>query len=188
MLIRAAIVPPEEAVDELWVATRALRMVPGITAVPADRLDIPITSFGNLVPTDSARLAGKLRAAFEGADAPVVRFRGLRLESDATVALGLDGDIEPLAELARFVPEAAESMRLYVDRRRFRPYLTFATAAPDAPVTLLKPALDALEGWIGEPWPIQGLSLLRTRWVRGEGASEEYDLIELSASSAALDD
>ncbi len=179
MLIRAALVPPEEALDELWDATSALRKVPGVVAVPRDQLDIPITAFGNLVPSDCARLAHKLRVAFEGADAPVVRFHGLRLESEATIAVGLAGDVEPLADLARYVPEAAETVRLYVDRRRFRPQIDLANAAADTSVPLLEAALSGLAEWSGEPWEVPGLSLLRTRWVRGESAAEEYDLIAM---------
>lgn len=185
MLIRASLVPPEEAVDELWHATSLLRKVPGVVASPRDELDIPITSFGNLVPQDCARLATKLRSAFEGADAPVVWFKGLRLEDDASIALGLAGDVEPVAELARFVPEVAETMGLYVDRRRFRPRIAFATAAPDAPVALLQSALAGLAEWTGEPWPVPGLSLLRTRWIRGKSSAEEFDLIELAEPADA---
>lgn len=177
MLLRAAVVPPAEAVEELWTATRALRQVPGVTAVPREHLEIPITAFGNLLPPDCARLADKMRAAFEGAVAPIVWFHGLRLEEGATIALGLAGDVEPIADLARFVPEAAETMRLYVDRRLFRPMIQFATAAPDTSPTLLGPALASLLDWTGSPWGVPGLSLIRTRWQSGESRAEEYDRI-----------
>jgi len=180
MLLRAAVLPPEEAVEELWTATRALRQVPGVNAVPRERLEIPITAFGNLLPPDCARLAHKMRAAFEGAEAPTVWFHGLRLEEGATVALGLAGDVEPVADLARFIPEAAETMRLFVDRRRFRPMITFATASPDTSPTLLSAALGSLSEWTGSPWRVPGLSLLRTRWLGGESQAEEYDRIVMA--------
>jgi|GEM_PF-5235927 len=177
MLLRAAVVPPAEAVDELWAATRALRQVPGVKSVPRDQLEIPITAFGNLLPPDCARLARLMRTAFEGAEAPVVWFHGLRLEEEATIALGLAGDVEPVADLARFVPEAAENMRLYVDRRRFRPMIQFATAGPHTSPAMLMPALELLLDWTGSPWPLPGMSLIRTRWEHGESRAEEYDRI-----------
>lgn len=181
MLIRAALVPPPEAVEELWSASRVLRSVPGVAAVPPFQLSIPITAFGNLVPQDCARLAAKLRSAFEGAEAPVVWFHGLRLEAEATIALGLAGDVEPLADLARFVPELAETMRLYVDRRRFRPQIEFATAAKETSLTLLQAALGGLADWTGAAWPVTGLYLLRTRWSEGQNLPEVFDLIEMAA-------
>ncbi|KAA1426034.1 2'-5' RNA ligase family protein [Nocardioides antri] len=180
MLLRAALVPPEETLEELWDATRALRSVPGVAATPREELDIPITSFGSLLPPDCDRLAHMLRRAFEGAEAPIVWFDGARSEEDSTVTLGLAGDVEPLADLARFVPEAAENMRLYVDRRQFRPRIQVATIGPESSPTLLAAALDNLAGWSGSPWAVPGLSLVRTRWLGGEKRPEEYDLIALS--------
>lgn len=177
MLMRAALIPPEESLDELWAATRTLRMVPGIHAVPRDELEIPVTSFGNMLPADVTELADLLRAAFGGAEAPVVRFSGLRLEESATVALGLAGEVEPIADLARFIPEAARTMALFVDRRVFRPMLTFATADPTTSPTLLAGALQPLAEWEGTPWAVPGVSLIRTRWLRGANRSEEYDRI-----------
>jgi hypothetical protein len=185
MLLRAAVVPPEEAVEELWVATRALRQVPGVNAVTREQLEIPITAFGNLLPPDCDRLALMLRTAFEGAVAPNVWFHGLRLEQGATVALGLAGEVDPVADLARFVPEAAEAMRLYVDRRRFRPMITFATADPDTSPTLLAAALASLTEWTGSPWAVPGLSLIRTRWFSGQSRPEEYDRIVMTESDQA---
>ncbi|WP_183093637.1 2'-5' RNA ligase family protein [Nocardioides stalactiti] len=180
MLIRAALVPPEEALEELEVATRVLRSIPGVVSVSPEQLEIPITAFGNLQPPDCERLAGLLRNAFEGADAPVVWFHGLRLEEGATIALGMAGDVEPIADLARYVPEAAEKLRLYVDRRRFRPHIRFATAEPDTSVALLQSALGAVADWSGTPWAVPGLSLLRTRWLQGNKTAEEYDLIAMA--------
>ncbi|KAA1418988.1 hypothetical protein F0U44_11015 [Nocardioides humilatus] len=180
MLIRAAIVPPEEALEELWVATRALRMVPGVDAVPTDKLDIPITSFGNLIPPDCVRLADKLRGAVEGAMGPMVWFQGLRLEENATIVLGLAGDVDPIADLARYVPEAAETLGLYVDRRRFRPQIKFASVDPEMQVAMLRPAWGAVADWTGTPWAVPGLSLLRTRWSGSQSFPEEYDLIEMA--------
>ncbi|RHW27529.1 hypothetical protein D0Z08_07520 [Nocardioides immobilis] len=180
MLLRAAVVPPDDAVEELWTATRALRTVPGVTAVARERLDLPITSFGNLLPPDCVRLARLLRSSFEGAEAPRLWFDGFRIEDGGEVVVGLSGDVEPIADLARFVPEAAERLRLYVDRRRFRPVISFATVAPTPSPALLDAALASVADWAGSPWPVPGLSLLRTRWHNGVDWPEQFDMIELA--------
>lgn len=180
MLLHASLIPPAEALDELWSATHLLRALPGVNAVPRAELDIPVTSFGNLLPADCDRLAAVLRTSFEGADAPVVQFDGLRREDNgSSIDLGLAGDVEPLADLARFVPEIAKTMRLYVDRRRFRARMTLATVEPTVSPSLLGAALESLSGWSGSPWSVPGLSLLRIRWQNGESRREMYDLIEL---------
>ncbi|MDZ5621802.1 hypothetical protein SFC88_13230 [Nocardioides sp. HM23] len=179
MLLRAALVPPEEALSELWTATDALRKVPGTTPVPPEHLDIPIVSFGNLLPPDCDRLAGVLRSAFEGAEGPVVRFQDVTLEDETTVVVALGGDTGPVADLARFVPEAAERLGLYVDRRRFSLQIMLASVAPTSSPTLLSGALACLEDWTGSPWSVPGLSLIRTRWSQGKSRPEEYDRIAM---------
>ena len=68
-------------------------------------------------------------------------------------------------------------MRLYVDRRLFRPRIQFATADPNTSPTLLMSALELLLEWTGSPWPVPGMSLIRTRWEDGESRAEEYDRI-----------
>jgi 2'-5' RNA ligase len=180
MLLRAALVPSAEAVEELWTATRALRAVPGVTAVPLERLDIPITSFGNLLPADCKRLASVLRSSFEGADAPVVWFEGLGFDDSGPITLGLKGDIEPLVDLAHFVSEAAARLGLFVDRRRFRAAITVADISPSTSPTLIGAAIEPMAGWTGSPWPVPGLSLLRARWSHGVDLYEEFDLIAMA--------
>ena len=177
MLLRAALLPPPEAVDELEKALRALMVVPGVTPVGKDQIELPITAFGNLQPDDCARLARVLRTAIEGAEAPSVSFEGVRLEDDGTIAVGLAGEVDPLADLARFVPEAAEQLRLFVDRRRFRLAIKLASVGAGAPSALLEATLSRVANWSGTPWAVPGLSLVRTRWAGGESRSEEYALI-----------
>lgn len=180
MLLRAEISPPDAALDELWSATGALREVPGVRAVPRPDLRVPITAFGNLLPSDCTRLADKLRAALEGATAPMVRFHGLRFEGGATIMVGMDGEVDPIVDLATFVPEVAETLRLYVDRRRFRTAIELARAEPAASSAQLESALAPIAGWSGSPWSVPGLSLIRTRWLKGENRSELFDVIRFA--------
>jgi 2'-5' RNA ligase len=187
VIIRAAIVPPPEVVAELAAATAELRGVPGVQAVPVDQLDIPVTAFGNLVPADVDRVADLLSAAFEGAEGPVVRFAGMSISDDpgrrdgaGRVALdtGLAGDVDPVADLAKFVPEAVARMGLFLDRRRFRPAMAFATADPQA--SQLSAVLDRRASWVGSEWSVPGLSLIRIHYVQGGSRHEEYDRIALT--------
>lgn len=180
MHLRAAIVPPEHALDQLREVTRPVSLVPGVTALPTKSLDVPVTAFGNLTPTDGRRLAALLRETLEGAEAPVVRFAGL-VEAAAPneIAVGIVGEVEPLVELARYVPEAAEQLRLYVDRRRFRLALPVLSVADEAPVGMLRSAVASVRDWTGAPWAVPGLALLRTRWVGGRAESEDFDLIRM---------
>ena len=180
MLLRAAIVPPQEVLDEVGAVARALALVPGVTAVPHSDLDIHVTGFGNLTPPDAVRLAESLASALEGAEAPVVRFAGLVVSGTTEIALQLAGDVEPLADLARFVSEAAEGLNIYVDRRRYRPALPIVSVADDVSAPMLQSAVRHQQSWTGQDWPVPGLALLRTAWVKGSAEPQAFDLIRLT--------
>ncbi|UMG91476.1 hypothetical protein [Nocardioides sp. TF02-7] len=191
MMLRAAVVPPAEALAELTTATADLRRVPGVDAVPPDQLDIPVASFGNLTTADAGRIVEVLRDAFEGATGPVVRFSGVTLldpeeqsrsaRPRATLVTTLTGDVDPVVDLARFVPEAVARLGLMVDRRRFRPALTLGSVAADDAPRLLATALDGVAGWAGREWTVPGLSLLRMRLDHGRRmVGEEHARIHLA--------
>jgi 2'-5' RNA ligase len=173
-------VPPQEAVEDLQKGLHRLWEMPGVTAVAPVQLEIAVAAFGNLLMPDCHRLASRLRSAFEGADGPVIRFAGVSVAESGAIEVGLAGELEPLADLARFVSEASEKLRLFVDRRRFRPHLRVAAVEPGAPADRLRSEIGPLVSWSGAPWRVRGLSLLGTRWHGGEGTPELFDLISLA--------
>lgn len=179
MILRAAIVPSDEAWEALRPLRRTLSALPGVTTTPPERLDIPVAGFGNLVDKDARRLVRELRAQLAELSPPVVRFSGVCADDGGEVSVGLAGDLERLTELARIVPKAAQSVRIFVDRRRFQPALVVGSVSQQAPGSRVDTVLGSLRGWASADWAVSGVTVIRTRWERGDAIGEEYDFVPL---------
>jgi 2'-5' RNA ligase len=84
---------------------------------------------------------------------------------------GLDGDVEPLVQLAKRLATAARRLRLPVEDRPFRPHLTLGRWRPGHPAdgTLT----DRLAGYRGAPWPVTEVRL----WESHLGPKPTYDVV-----------
>lgn len=73
---------------------------------------------------------------------------------------GLDGDVQPLTELAGRLAAVARSVSLAVEDRPFRPHLTIGRWRPRRPAdgTLT----DRLAGYNGPDWPVTEVRLLES--------------------------
>lgn len=174
MMLRAAIIPPDEVLQELRRAGGSAR------ESETDVWDVQLAGFGNVSEADARRLGRVLADELAAVPAPVTWFTAPRLEDDEVVA-PLEGQVEEMADLARIVHRLASSVNLYVDRRRFRPVLTMASLeASDGarPVPASVPR-TASPTWAGMPWEAGGVSLVRTRWSESGGRAEELMFIEL---------
>ena len=56
----------------------------------------------------------------------------------------LDGDVEDLLTIGRGIPLVAQRMRLFVDRRQFRPWLSVGTITDKTTAPYLE---DLVAGW-----------------------------------------
>ena len=168
MMLRAAFVPPTEAVERLRALGGRLAQVPGIRPVEPGRVDVPIAGLGNLVEHDANRFAGLLAECLSDLEPIVVRPVAVELHGE-DVTVQLDGDLAALSEVARAVGIAAQGVRILVDRRAFRPAVVVATrAVPDAWAT----RTDVLGELAGTSWLVEDVDLVRTRWFAGEARAE----------------
>jgi RNA 2',3'-cyclic 3'-phosphodiesterase len=87
------------------------------------------------------------------------RFGSLRRPQVAWA--GLEGDVEPLVELAGRLSLAARKLGLPAEDRPFRPHLTLGRWRPRAPADGTLP--DRLAGYRGPPWPVTEVRLLDSR-------------------------
>lgn len=185
MILRAAFVPPEEAVEELRAISGRIGMLPGVHAAPTDRLDLPIAGLGNLSAKDAVRLADNFEA-WQGVDVlPEVHWSGIRLEPNGEVVVGVGGDLDGLAEVARAVGKCAERVHVYVDRRAYRPVAVIATMDPQQPGSRVASALSGLDDWVGVSWTAVDVALLRIRWFGGEPVSEVVEWIPIPTRAEA---
>lgn len=92
---------------------------------------------------------------------------------------GLDGDVDPLSELAGGLARLAGDLGLAVEERPFRPHLTLGRWRPRQPADGTLP--DRLAGYRGPAWPVGEVLLLESRL----GAVPRYDRHQAYSIGAA---
>ncbi|MFW6866634.1 2'-5' RNA ligase family protein [Nocardioides sp. CPCC 206347] len=178
-MLRAAFVPPEEAVEELRALAGRFGFLPGVHPLPLDQLDIRIARLGNLHAADAVKLADRFQE-WPGVDVlPEVRWSGVHLEPNGDVGVGLAGDLDRLAEVARAVGLSAEKVNVYVDRRAFVPVAIAATMDEQRPGSRVGSALAGMSDVGGTPWTMSEVALIRIRWFAGQEASEVVERIPI---------
>jgi RNA 2',3'-cyclic 3'-phosphodiesterase len=153
---------------------------------PLERLYLPITHFGNVTLGDSVQLADALRADVAGWRRPEVHFSGgaaLEWPGDESVWAKLDGDLDDLTSIGRGVPLVVQRLGFFVDRRKFRPWLSVGTITAGTTAPYLESVVAALDGFRGRTWTVEGVSLMK-RLPEGDGPD---DFEELERMPLAVD-
>ncbi|TQK69850.1 hypothetical protein [Nocardioides sp. SLBN-35] len=187
MMLRAAFVPPTEAVERLRALGGRLAQLPGVLPVETSRVDVPIAALGNVVEHDAGRFAGVLAECLSDLPPVVVRPVGVEV-TGGDVTVFLDGDLATLATVARAVGTAAERVHVYVDRRGFRPAVVIASIAavrPGSPLDRMLSGPDVLGELADADWPVAQVDLIRTRWFGGEARAETAYRIPFGAEAGA---
>jgi 2'-5' RNA ligase len=128
--------------------------------VPADRVPALIEA---AAPAVAAAPPMMLRLAGGG------RFGSVRRPQVAWA--GLEGDVEPLVDLARRLTSVARSLRLAVEDRPFRPHLTLGRWRAGRPAD--GAVVDRLAGYRGPAWPVREVQLLDSHL----GADPRYETV-----------
>ena len=84
---------------------------------------------------------------------------------------GLDGDVEPLVELAGRLAAAARELGLPVEDRPFRPHLTLGRWVPRRPADGNLP--EVLARYRGPAWPVTEVRLVESHL----GAASPYETV-----------
>lgn len=168
-------VPPEPALDHLGGALRRLRERPGAPRwVGRETQHVTLAFFGE-VP--AARVP-PLTAALADALTPVEVH--LRLAGGGTFPekgdprvlwVGVDGDVEVLAGLARAAADAGRSAGIDVDRRAYRPHVTVGRWAASARGD--RRIAAALANYAGPHFTAGEVVLMRSH----HGAAHRYELV-----------
>ena len=164
------------------VAESRAEPVSAFEPIPAWRLSIPIAAFGNVAMGDAIRVAESLKEEAEHWATPVVRFVGATLSEVADrrlVAVTLDGEVAELALVARAVTQCVQRRGFRFDRRVFQPQLEVATIGESATGGQVMGFLNALEGFSGQPWIVDHVSLLKRSFDTASVDSMEYLRIPL---------
>ncbi len=130
---------------------------------PIDQMYIPITAFGNLTLGDSVKLAKALREDVATWSRPTVALAGgtaLEFKGDESVWAKVVGDVDELLTIGRGVPQVVQRLGYFVDRRQFRPWLSVGTITEETTAPYLETVVEALEGFHGESWTVEHVSLM----------------------------
>lgn len=181
MRLSAAVLPPEPALRELVDVVRSAGPdSPELDPVPVESMCVPISSFGNVARRDAVSLARVLAEAAATWPCPKLYFAGgtaLEWRGDFSVWAKLDGDVDALAAVGRGVPAAVQRLGFFVDRRKFRPWLSVGEITDVTTAPYLERLVQALEELRGQPWELSELCLLHRLPVE-PGEREQFEILE----------
>ena len=158
MRLFVALLPPAAALNELDAAVAPLRPGwPDLRWAGQDRWHVTLAFLGEVA--DPASLLGPLAAVCAASSPFSLSLAGSgSFGSRGPVWVGVDGDVDRLAGLARRVRQAVRGAGVDVERRRYRPHLTVGRRRqPD-------PAL--LASYAGPAWPVVEVELVHSRLGR----------------------
>lgn len=187
MMLRAAFVLPETVVEELRALAGRLGALPGVRPEHGDQLDVRIALLGNVLADDAQRLAEAVAHELASVAVPVVRMGALEVRPDGDVAVGLTGDVDLVADVARTVGRAAERIHLYVDRRSFQPAVVVASLGAQRPGSRVASVVGTIRPADVGSWPLGEIALVRTRWFAGGAVSEVVEQVPIGTGSGAGD-
>lgn len=167
MMLRAAFVPPTEAVERLRALGDRLARLPGVEAVEPGRVDVPIAGLGNMVEEDARRFTGLLAECVSDLEPILVRPVAVEARGE-DVTVRLDGDLDALVEVARAVGIAAQGVRVFIDRRAFWPAVVVGSGS----LAGIRTGADGLGELAGTSWLVEDVDLVRTRWFAGKARAE----------------
>ena len=136
---------------------------PELAVSPLDRMQLPITHFGNVTRGDAVKLAEALRAEAATWRRPQVHFAGaaaLEWPGDQSVWAKLDGDLDELMVIGRGVPHVVQRLGFFVDRRQFRPWLSVGTITDSTTAPYLERLVKTLESFRGQEWTVESVALM----------------------------
>jgi 2'-5' RNA ligase len=185
----AALVPPSQVLKDLdAVVAEAAVPVSELTPTPPVNKLTPIAHFGNLTRGDARALIDVI-AGHVAAHAPLELSLGggaaLEWPGDVSAWVKYQGDVDRLKEVAREVTAAAQSRRIFVDRRMFRPLLALGEITETTTEEALQRLLDRLDAYRGPTWTLDTLQMMRTRATsEGDGVlvHEVFEALPLTAA------
>ena len=204
MHLFSAVIPPSDVVEELaevvrsagsgskpsrsrWGRAKRTAEEPseGFDLTVTSQMYLPITNFGNVAAGDSVRLADALRQEALTWPTATVHFAGgaaLEWPGDESVWAKLEGDVDALMKIGRGVPQVVQRLGFFVDRRQFRPWLSVGTITPETTAPYLEDLVGRLEGFSGQEWTADKVTLLRLMPTdNGTMVNEELERMPVGA-------
>jgi 2'-5' RNA ligase len=169
-----ALTPPADRVDELSAALDEVRgAFTGLRWTPPEHWHLTLAFLGEVdervLPDLQVRLA-RSAARHEPLE---LRLAGAGRFGSRVLWIGMRGDTDGLRRLAGSVQAAARRARIQLDERPFRPHLTLARAR--GPAVDLRPLVERIRTFTGDPWTAADLRLMRSHLGAGAGGSARHE-------------
>ncbi|WP_020578080.1 RNA 2',3'-cyclic phosphodiesterase [Actinopolymorpha alba] len=182
MRLFVAVVPPARVLDDVAEMVERLRALPGVDerfrwTLPA-QWHLTLAFLGDVSEEVLPELERRLARAAEGSDPLRLLVRGGGGFGSARRArvlwTGIDGDVEPLRQLARSVGAACRRSGLDVPEGRFRAHLTLARLREPSDVRRL---VEWMASYAGPAWVARRLELVQSHLGQAEGRRSQYETI-----------
>ncbi|HVW79484.1 MAG TPA: RNA 2',3'-cyclic phosphodiesterase [Mycobacteriales bacterium] len=178
MRLFAAIDPPEAERDRLleWLTLSRLAAT-DLRLVPSEQWHLTLCFYGETPGGTVAELVDRLRRAAERSTPLALQLGGVgSFPGDPVRAkvlwLGVEGDLTELSHLADRCSAAGRRAGLDIETRKYRPHLTIGR--PRHGTIDLRPTLEALPPYAGQPWVATTLRLVRSHL----GARVRHETLE----------
>lgn len=166
MLIQAVVEPSAEAREHLAGALiRHLQRYDVSWFVPDD-WRIRLATFGYLAFGDMTKVEQTMSA--QVAQLPAMRLRMERIvplpeDSDDSIWVELDGDLDELATLAQEIPGWVHGLGYMLDRYSFRPRIRLARVSSRTTVRYLEQLIAELGDYTGLEWTTEAVQIVRRK-------------------------
>jgi 2'-5' RNA ligase len=170
-----ALWPPENVVRELADALAAIQP-PGSSVrwTRVEQWHLTLVFLGEVGEDRLPELTDRLGRAARRHPALSLHFAGAGRFGDRVLWTRVEGDREPLRQLAASASAAARRTGLDVDDRPYRPHLTLARNLRGAD---LRPLVAALAPYTGSTWIADRMHLVRSRLGQGPGRTSRYETV-----------
>ncbi|MGW0927145.1 RNA 2',3'-cyclic phosphodiesterase [Streptomyces sp. NPDC002644] len=184
MRLFAAVLPPQDVIQDLAEAVAPLRELPAgrdLRWTTPRNWHLTLAFYGEVdeerLPALRERLARA--AAHTGPFALALGGAG-QFGRGRAVWAGVRGDVRDLRFLASRTEAAARKAGVGMeDHRRYRPHLSLARSGRGSAPPDVRPLLDALDGYRGRSWTVDELALVRSRLPRSgiPGEQPRYETV-----------
>ncbi len=175
MRLFVALWPPPEAIAEL--AAEVARVRPagaGLRWSDADHWHLTLAFLGEVTDDQRVQLEQRLARAAARHEPLILHLAGAGRFGARVLFTRVQGDRDSLRRLAGSAAAAARRSGLDLPNRPYRPHLTLARSRTEAD---LRPAVEALEGFLGTEWTAGVLHLVHSQLGAGPGRGSSYRTI-----------
>lgn len=175
MRLFVAVVPPHKVLDDLARVVTPLRDK-ALTWALTDAWHVTLAFYGEVSDDLRADLSRRLARAAHRYEPFSLQVRGAGRFGRSVLWAGVAGDVEPLRRLAMSAMASGRRAGLDVEAgRRFRPHITLARSSRNAD---LRPYVEQLRDYEGEPWTVHDIALIRSHLGAGPGRRPRYETLD----------